>query len=156
MKCRQYINVLILYICIISCTDSKEVSEVNLETSLLETIDHFNHAFEKGNLSAIDTLVTENYINTNGHSKPIGKEDWFKYLRKRTLDLNSGDLEIISYEMTDTKIEITGNVAVVSGKIKVSSKTEQTIKNNIYSVTTIWIFENGLWKRAGFHDTKVM
>nr|WP_321237509.1 nuclear transport factor 2 family protein [uncultured Psychroserpens sp.] len=125
------------------------------EDSLLETIEKFNNAFQEGNVSIIESMVTENYIHTNGNSKAIRKKDWLNYLKKREKKIKSGNLEVIEYKMNEIEIEFYNKIAIVTGKIFVSNKEKEDIKNSEYRITNIWVNENGKWKRAGFHDGKI-
>lgn len=133
-------------------------TEIEMKTSkenLSKAIDKFNEAFKNGNNEVLQSMVTENYMHTNGNSKSIGKTDWFNYLSKRENEIRSGNLEVIEYKLNETKMEFYGSVAIVTGKISVSNKKNNEIQKNEYRITNIWVNESGKWKRAGFHDGKI-
>ncbi|MDC6365565.1 MULTISPECIES: nuclear transport factor 2 family protein [Flavobacteriaceae] len=122
---------------------------------LLQTIDKFNKAFQEGNLDIIESLITDNYIHTNGNSKSIRKKDWLSYLNKREKEIKSGNLEVVEYKMEEVEIEFHESIAIVTGKVFVSNKVKGEIKNNEYRITNLWVKVNGNWQRAGFHDGKI-
>lgn len=122
---------------------------------LLETMEAFNTAFQQGNVAALRSMVTENYVHTNSTSKAIGKTDWFGYLTKREAAITSGALEVLEYQMEDVEIQFHGTTALVTGKVRVTSKEGEDIRQNEYRITNIWVLEAGQWKRAGFHDGKI-
>ena len=135
-------------------TDAKKSNSPNKD-DLLKTVAVFNSAFAEGDLATLDSLTTENYIHSNGNSKAIDKTAWFAYLKKRTAKIKSGELEVISYQLDDTKIEMHQNTAILTGKISVTNKNSSQITENQYRVTNIWVNESGIWKRAAFHDGKI-
>ena len=123
--------------------------------SLLNQIDKFNTAFAEGNVDRLRQLVTDQYIHTNGHSTPIRKESWFEYLDRRTTALQRGELVVENYSMDDITVELYGNTAIVMAHVSFTSIVNHARKENAFRVTNIWVNEKGLWKRAGFHDTRI-
>lgn len=53
------------------------------EGLLLKRIDKFNRAFKECDIEQLETLITDDYLHTNGNSKSIGKDAWIGYLEKR-------------------------------------------------------------------------
>lgn len=135
--------------------DTSHKESVPSKTELVATIDEFNNAFQQGNVSVLKSMITENYVHTNGSSQSIGKKDWLKYLSKRENDIKTGNLEVLQYEMDDMKIEFYGEMAIVTGRVAVSNKEKEETHNAEYRVTHVWINDHGDWKRAGFHDGKI-
>lgn len=148
-------TVLVLFIVCLYHYAGAQVTKGQKQDALLETIKTFNNAFKTGDLSTLNSMITDNYMHTNGSSKAIDKETWINYLRKREKDINSGELEVLHYNMEETKIEFYDNVAIVTAKVIAKNKTREEIKTNEYRVTNIWIYESGTWKRGGFHDGKI-
>lgn len=147
------ISFYLLLFLLISCAQSKKDKIPNGELS--RTLEKFNTAFANGNLTVLDSLTTENYLHTNGNAQVITKDQWFNYLRKRNKRLESGALSILEYDFTEQKIEFYGTTSIITGKVKVISKDSLGTKESQYRVTHIWVYEDGLWKRAGFHDGKI-
>ena len=138
---------------LISCVQSEKNEIPHKELAI--TFEKFNNAFAEGNLAILDSLTTENYLHTNSNSKVITKDEWFNYLRKRNKQLESGAIRILDYEFTEQKIEFHGTTSIITGKVKVVSKDSLGTKESQYRVTNIWVFKDGGWKRAGFHDGKI-
>lgn len=156
MKVLKSIILLSIALALIHCS-SPNHNDKSLATkeSLLKTIDKFNTAFNTGDVKTLESMVTDNYLHTNSNSESIRKEDWFNYLRKRKKDIDSGILSVSSYNMDQTRVEIYNSTAIVTARISVSSITSGEVKENQYRVTNIWVFQQGKWKRAGFHDGKI-
>nr|WP_299073894.1 nuclear transport factor 2 family protein [uncultured Allomuricauda sp.] len=154
------IQLLPLYLIILTTIACQETVKSNKDdsdkkNSLLQTIETFNTAFSKGDLATLNSLTTENYIHTTGNSKAIGKSEWFKYLEKRTAQIQSGNLKVISYTLDEQHIEIYQDNAIVTGKISVVTQDSVLLKENQYRITNIWANVSGVWKRAAFHDGKI-
>ena len=148
----------LLVVCLLwGCGKEKKIaSEPSSKRKDLEkSIKAFNTAFAEGNLAILDSMTTTNYLHTNSSSKVIGKTDWFNYLEKRSARLESGEITVLGYELDQTKIEYHGPSAIVTGRVTVVVQDNLGTKENQYRVTNIWVFENGSWKRAGFHDGKI-
>ncbi|MBQ4822437.1 nuclear transport factor 2 family protein [Aquimarina sp. MMG016] len=156
MKVLRTIILLSIAIILIHCSPPNH-NDKSLATkeSLLKTIEKFNTAFNTGDIKTLESMVTDNYLHTNSNSESIRKEDWFNYLHKRKKDIDSGILSVSSYNMDQTKVEIYNNTAIITARISVSSITSGKVKENQYRVTNIWVFQQGKWKRAGFHDGKI-
>ena len=155
MKRLQFFSfTLTLFVHLMGCVVEKteEVDTEKLKGKLTESIQRFNEAFQKGNIEVLESLITKNYIHTNGNSKSIGKREWLNYLEKRNQDIESGNLEITSYEMDELELEYYDKAAIVTGRIQVSSIHNNQAQHKEYRVTNIWVYEAGTWKRAGFHD----
>ncbi len=155
----KYPALLLLFItCLmLNCTQKNNQKEYSSSEKkiLLDKINEFNIAFKECNIDKLESMITDNYIHTNGHSKPINKSSWINYLRKRKKEIDAGNLIIHKYEMNETELSLYNDVAVFSAKIYISSSMNGTSQINEYRVTNIWVTEKNVWKRAGFHDGKI-
>ena len=102
-----------------NCTTeiSQKTSDVEEEKILLERVDEFNLAFKECNIEKLESMITNNYVHTNGSSKSIGKAAWVNYLKKRKKQIGSGDLVVENYEMTDTGLEMYDEIAILTATI---------------------------------------
>ena len=135
--------------------DSTSENDYSQKELLTETVKTFNTAFNEGNIEVLIPMITKNYVHTNGSSKSIEKEDWLGYLAKRKKQIESGELVIKNYKMDEIEVEMYDDMAIVTGKISFLSISGGMEKQNAYRVTNVWVLEDGRWKRAGFHDTRI-
>ena len=157
MKTLKALYIVIIIFMFSSCKNS-DLTNKSIETSrdeLLATITQFNTAFQKGDVATLKTMITDNYIHTNGSSQPIKKEDWLGYLSKRQKQIATGNIEVLAYKMDEVQIELFGSTAIVSAKITTTNKENNEVTTKEYRVTNVWVLQNGNWKRAGFHDGKI-
>lgn len=136
----------------LATADSETCEKIAEEGLLMEAVNKFNKAFAEGDVAIISSMITEEYLHTNGISKSIGKESWLNYFRKRKQDIDAGKLKVNHYEMDEVEVAIYGESAIVTAKVLVSMEKEGVVTDNEYRVTHLWVKENGIWKRAGFHD----
>ena len=125
------------------------------ETILLKRVEEFNLAFKECDIEQLETLITENYLHTNGNSRSIKRNTWLGYLEKRKLEINNGNLVVNTYDMKEVEIEIYDEMAIVTGRIITSNTKSGENQENEYRITNIWVKEERNWKRAGFHDGKI-
>ncbi|MEM9648546.1 MAG: nuclear transport factor 2 family protein, partial [Bacteroidota bacterium] len=98
----------------------------------LVALNQFNRAFQNGDVDTLDSMITSNYVHTNGSSKSFGKEAWIGYLKKRSAEIKEGNLEVFQYEMDEMELVFHGNSAIVTGRVKVGQKSAGKIENNSY------------------------
>lgn len=138
---------------LMACEPSQDASD-HLD-QLKSTLDRFNQAFAKADLETLDRHTPENYRHTNGNSAAFGKESWFNYLKKRKADIDSGVLVMEKYEMSEIDIQLHGNSAVITGKVLTKGVNKGEAFERQLRVSHFWILVDGIWKRAGFHDTRI-
>ncbi|WP_108808424.1 nuclear transport factor 2 family protein [Aquimarina spinulae] len=131
------------------------INSVSDKLELARTITTFNTAFKEGNVAKLESLITDNYRHTNGTSKSIGKNAWLEYLKKRKKDIDDGRLVVTNYDMKETQLELYENFAIITAKIITTDIKERNPIENQYRVSHVWIKEGNIWKRAGFHDSKI-
>ena len=141
---------LALFGCVPAATNEEE------ELALLnETLSLFNQAFRDGNLAVLDSLTTDNYTHTNSSGKAFPKASWFSYLEKRSAQLASGELVMTRYELQEKEVKLHGSSAIITGKILTAGTNKGEPFERALRISNFWVKENGTWKRAGFHDTRI-
>ncbi len=102
----------------------------------------------KGGVAAVDQYEADDIVSTDPSGRVTDKAQDKK-------DLSSGDLKFQSIELSDLKIRVYGNTAVVTGAetLKATYKG-QDISGN-YRYTDIWAKRNGKWQAVGSQATKV-
>ncbi|MBG6128639.1 hypothetical protein IWQ47_000671 [Aquimarina sp. EL_43] len=131
------------------------INSISDKLELARTITIFNTAFKEGNITRLESLITDKYQHTNGTSKSIGKTAWLKYLKNRKKDIDDSNLVVTRYEMKETQLELYDNFAIVTAKIITSDIRDGKPKESQYRVTHVWVKDGSLWKRTGFHDSKI-
>ena len=150
-----HLTFLLVFIVFQSCNTEHKLNSSEEEKILLKRVEEFNFAFKECDIEQLETLITENYLHTNGNSRSIKRNTWLEYLEKRKLEINNGNLVVNTYDMKEIEIELYDDMAIIIGKIVTSSTKSAEYQENEYRITNIWVKEDGNWKRAGFHDGKI-
>jgi len=129
--------------------------ERGTEKDLLTTLDKFNTAFAEGDLDFLDRHTTSDYRHTNNSNRAFDKTAWFEYLASRKEDLDNGILKLERYEMSEINVQIYQNSALITGLVHTKGNHYSEVFDRKLRVTHLWVFQEGIWKRAGFHDTPV-
>ncbi len=147
----KLLSTFILLIIAFGCS-LKEAAPIS---ELHKAIQTFNEAFVAGDTLVLADMITENYVHTNSSWKSFGKEKWLSYMVSRREKIDSGVLEVRTYEMDEYSIEQYENTAIVTARIS-SAGTENGIEfDKQFRVTNLWIYDGSRWLRAGFHDTPI-
>lgn len=128
----------------------------NAENALRSAFNKFNDAFLKADSAVLESLLTYNYIHTNGRSGSVlDRPKWLAYIKTRKTDLDSGKLKVGSYSVQNVRVKIFIDSAVITATI--FSKGENAGKpfDSKIQITTFWVKIRGKWKRAVFHDSPV-
>ncbi len=142
----------LLLMVILGC---QHTTEKGTEEDLLTTLNKFNTAFAEGDLDFLDRHTTSNYQHTNNSNKAFGKTAWFEYLASRKEDLDNGVLRLERYAMSEIDVQLYQNSALITGLVYTKGNHYSEAFDRQLRVTHLWVFQEGTWKRAGFHDTPV-
>jgi len=113
-------------------------------------------AFQEGDAETLDTLLTTDYVHTNGGSGTVlDRTQWLDYVRSRRADLERGMLRVDRYETSAVSIRWYQAAAVVSSQV-----TSEGTQNGVsfatrLRVTQVWIRVGRRWRRAAFHDSPI-
>ena len=157
MKIHTFAFCTLLLFLISNCANQHQLPKNTtlLEKELMAAIKRFNTAFKAGDVATLESMITDDYVHTNGTSSPIGKESWLNYLRKRKQDIEDGEFKVLKYTMSEEQAVFHGHTAIVTAKISVVNEKDKILDLQAYRVTNIWVYQDGSWKRAGFHDGKI-
>ena len=144
---------LLVTLAVFSCSYESEKSGSIEE--LQQALILFNKAFEVGDVLTLEQMITESYVHTNSSWKSFGKETWLGYMKSRKALLESGELVLSRYEMQEQSIEMLDGSAIVTGKFVMEGEEKGVAFRKEIRVTNFWTIDQGKWKRAGFHDTRI-
>ena len=101
-------------------------------------------ALVKSDITALDSILADTYVDTDEHSHRGGKQDVFSFLK-------SGDLKLESIKLSDMQVHIYGDVAVVIGN---SEQAGNFLGGPIAAkiiFTDTFIKQNGRWRAVASH-----
>ena len=122
--------------------------------SLQRAVDAFSAAFVRADVAALDTLLADDYLHTNGGTgRVLDKARWLEYIRARRAELQGGQLRVSRHESSAVTIRWHGDAAVVASRVvSEGSRDGQPFATRL-QVTQVWVRSGGQWRRAAFHDS---
>jgi ketosteroid isomerase-like protein len=125
------------------------------EREVREAVERFGRAFADADASALDPMLTKDYVHTNWDGAVLGKSGWLDYVRSRRAQLDSGTLRIDAHTTDDLKVRLYGDVAVVTGRNTTRGKRGGDAFETRIRFTHVWVKQDGSWRRAAFHDSTI-
>jgi hypothetical protein len=118
------------------------------------SVSAFGRAFAEADKPVLQALLTKDYIHVNGRSGSVlNRDKWLKWITSRRAQLDSGELSITTYIVSDVKVQIYGEAAVVTGVVHSSGQRNNVLFSSRVRFTNLWVKQGGAWRRAAFHDS---
>ena len=112
--------------------------------ALMDVENHWVDALVKADLTALDAMLADTYVDTDEHSHRGSKEDLFSILK-------SGDLKLTSIKLSDMKVQLYGDAAVVIGSaMQAGTFLGGPVASKIIFTDT-FVRQNGKWKAVASH-----
>ena len=112
--------------------------------ALIDAENHWVDALVKADVMALDAIFADTYVDTDEHSHRGNKEDVLSILK-------SGDLKLTSIKMSDMKVNVYGDAAVVIGSaMQAGSFLGGPIATKIVFTDT-FAKQNGKWRAVASH-----
>jgi ketosteroid isomerase-like protein len=124
------------------------------EADVLAAVERLGQAYRAADMQTLGGLLTDDYVHTNGGSgSRLNRDQWLSWVGSQRELLDSGELRIDTYEVSDTRVELYGNVAVVTGIVRSSGVRNNEPFGVHVRFTNVWVKRDGVWRRAAFHDS---
>ena len=129
-------------------------SQLPGEDIIREQISKLDTAYRTGDFETLDKMISKDYLHTNPSGNVIARKNWLSWNASRAEAIKSGVLAINTYETSDLDIRIKNpTTAIVSGVNKATGVNNGEAFETKVRFTHVWLFEEGAWKRAVFHDS---
>ena len=113
-------------------------------------------AFVEADAATLGRLITDDYIHVNGSSgNVVDREQWLSYIASRRRELEDGVLVVDSYEVHDVEVRLHDETAIVVGIVAVSGTRNGQAFDRRIRFTNVWVEQDGAWRRAAFHDSRL-
>lgn len=109
--------------------------------------DRARDAALKADASFLENNLTDDYVGVSGQGKEANKSETIE-MRK------NGTVKYDSIDVSDRKIRVYGNTAIVNQKANVKVTVNGQDASGSYLVTRVWVKQGGKWKAASFQSTK--
>ena len=112
--------------------------------ALIDAENRWVDALVKSDVTALDAIFDDTYVDTDEHSQRGGKQDVLSVLK-------SGDLKLESIKLSDLQVHAYGDAAVVIGSaMQAGSFLGRPLASKIIFTDT-FIKQNGKWRAVASH-----
>lgn len=105
-------------------------------------------AVVKGDIAAVEKGTAEDYTFVNSNGQIMDKSQLLSAMK-------SGDLKLTSDEVSDVKVRIYGNTAVITGKTDVKGTIGGKDASGQDLFTRVLVKKSGAWQTVALQQTKI-
>lgn len=147
---------LMLVICVAaSAQTTKLAGDTKIEQELMQLERDWSAAVLKHDTATVDHILADEYIGTDGRGIVTTKADEIEEA-KPPKPGDSPSFIVIGESVTDIKVRIYGNVAIVNGRVIEKVRANKKESEIQYRRTTVWVNRNGKWQCVSFHGSRVL
>ncbi len=119
-----------------------------VEQSIKSLTEQLNQAALKGDVATFDKLLADDYITINVVGVPNTKADVLE-------NFKSGKVKWEAIEVTDMKVRVYGDTALVNSTANVKGHFGATDLSGQYRSVRVWVKRKGQWQSVSFQATRV-
>lgn len=119
-----------------------------VEESIKAVNEQLNQAALKGDVATFDKLLADDTIGINVLGVTSTKADVLE-------NFKSGKLKFEAIEVTDTKVRVYGDTALVNATANVKGHFGATDLSGQYRSVRVWVKRKGQWQSVSFQATRV-
>ena len=120
----------------------------NVEQSIKALSEQLNQAGLKGDVATLDKLYARDYIAINIFGRTSTKAEVLE-------NFKSGKLKFEAIEVTDTKVRLYGDTALVNATANVKGHLGATDLSGQYRSVRVWVKRKGQWQSVSFQATRI-
>jgi ketosteroid isomerase-like protein len=126
----------------------------DVKQAVMDAQRHWEEALKQFDLKSIQSLLAEDYSQTDLRGKVQDRASWIEYFKSYIAAVHSGSAQFeISFE--DTKVRTYGNAAVVTGRATFKGQRKGVLVNNVIRFTNVWVNRRGIWQLVSYQATPV-
>jgi len=131
-------------LCLFACFIATDAGQEKPDETAIRVLEaKWVDAYKQRQVTALATLLAEDYVITT--------EDGTTYSKVGFISYNSGPLHVDEAAMSDLKIRIHENVAVVTGAYRERGSSQGKAYDYNDRMTDVWMKINGKWQLIASH-----
>jgi ketosteroid isomerase-like protein len=151
---RFVVAAMLAFVAMPLCNCKRVHDNSDAERAVMDAQRHWEEALKQFDLKSVQSLLAEDYSQTDLRGKVQDRASWFEYFKSYVTAVRSGDAQFeISFE--DTKVRVYGNAAVVTGGARVKGQRKAVPVNNVIRFTNVWVKRRGIWQLVSYQATPV-
>jgi ketosteroid isomerase-like protein len=129
-------------------TDSRTADTDRRTATIVEAADRaLQQAFVRADLKALEAAYADTYTFTDPNGRVSGKQEMIA-------GFESGAIKIAFQEISDVKVQVYGNAAIVTGVLTSRATRDGRDSGGTYRFTRVWVNQNGKWQTVAFQETR--
>jgi ketosteroid isomerase-like protein len=104
-------------------------------------------AVVKADVATLDKTTSDDYVLINMNGRMSSKADMIEAFK-------SGSSKLTSEELSDLKVRVYGNTAVITGKAAVKGTLGGTDATGTILFTRVWVKKDGRWQSTSLQQTR--
>jgi len=104
-------------------------------------------AVVKADVATLDKTTSDDYVLINMNGRMTGKSEMIEGFK-------SGQSKLTSEELSDLKVRVYGNTAVITGKADVKGTLGGTDATGQILFTRVWVKKDGRWQSTSLQQTR--
>ena len=139
------------------CTSKQPATESKArpEKPLDVAIEEYYQAYREHDVLALDLATTIGYQHTSGSAAPMSKTTWLDFVRAEKADIDQGKVVLSVYRVDEPTVDYYEDAAYVTCRITVDGTRNGETLAQAYRASQLWVVENGIWKLAGCHESRI-
>jgi len=146
---------LVMWVTTNTQTKAKQPKGGTVEQELMQLERDWSAAYLKHDTVTIDRILADDYIGTDGRGIVTFRVEEIEEA-KPPKPGDSAPFIVLDESVTDMKVRIYGNVAVVIGRVVEKVKTKKEEGEIQYRRTTVWVKRQGRWQCVSFHGSRIL
>jgi len=147
--------ILMTWVAANSQSKDKQPEGNKVEQELMQLERDWSAAVLKHDIATVDRILATEYVGTDGRGIMTTKAEEIEEA-KPPKSGDSSPFIILDEAVTDMKVRIYGDVAVVNGRVIEKIRTEKEEKEIQYRRTTVWTKRQGRWQCVSFHGSRIL
>lgn len=149
---------LALFLCLLSMFNAAGKSRRNdkIEQELMQLERDWSAAYIKHDSATIERIIADDYVGIDGRGVMTAKADEIEESKPPKPGDAQTPFVVLGEEVTDMKIRLYGNTAVVNGRTIEKVRTREKETEIQYRRTTVWVKRQGRWQCVSFHGSRII
>ncbi|HEU4387005.1 MAG TPA: nuclear transport factor 2 family protein [Blastocatellia bacterium] len=156
---RTVITILpMLALCVVTIgqTPLKTTAGAETERQLMQLEREWSAAYLKHDTAVVDRILADDYVGIDGRGIVTTKSDEIEEVRGPKPGAPAPPFAILDESVTDMKVRLYGNTAVVNGRVIEKIKSNDKESEIQYRRTTVWVKRDKRWMCVSFHGSRIL
>ncbi len=157
MRRLPLIIVLTLALCAFMSGQTTKNSKGNekVEQELMQLERDWSAAFLKHDPATVARIIADEYVGIDGRGIVTNKAQEIEEAESPKPGAPAPPFDVLDESVTDMKVRLYGNVAVVNGRVIQKIKNKDGEKEIQFRRTTVWVKRDGRWQCVSFHGSRI-